>query len=1314
MSLRVLVNRGHNISIRIEIRVMRACFDSWRETRLTEPVEKILFMEPICYVTRMLRIARHINADYECHLCFLGWKNRMHQRRMHSHIGRFVILRRLRAMVSRAFQTLRLFARRRIILMTLGFKVCESNHRSLQRSVFARIQELILMRKTLSTMGHKVATWCARSYMKQALSGWLAAVLSHTTYCQGRIGFIVAERTDRNRKIASIFAWKTIAQNHRRDYQRGHRALRRIGRRRLASSFQQWQSFVFRSRDLSCRERHLLRIFSVGSIRSWFQKWAAKYLYAKSIARMLCGFEAPGIKCMSNSMHVWKMFAARHRMLSRGKRRGLSRCCTKFQTRAFRLWLEKVQDEKRLVRAYKHIRCLLRGSLRLYFQGWMGLYVYTKRIARILMHIESMPHKLLVLSFREWGIYGARQSVLSRGKRRGLSRLSFRVYKLFMGLWLDVIHRKRQLMRANARIMLTIAFSCVHTWFQAWASETCQSKQIEHTRQLVVKKLVVNSKGTILNAWSNYALFRARLVITARRLFSSHILKNKRLVLSIWYEICIRKRRLIRNSSARSSFRTLRRNWQQWINFKMALLSHKRWAHSKIATCLLRFCRRHLQASFLTWSYEVCARRLRGHAENQIRHRSINKRYQLLFFGWDSCSVFDFWKSWCKSRQVLRLLIGRATDKRKIQALHINILAWADVSKISSYQRRACTRKSCGLVLRMTGHTMRACYAVWQGFTTVRRRQKSLDQRIQHKFQRERIAGPFSEWWRLTETKNNKSNLNNRAPSGSGVMRRFGTHPCLFWGMKAVGSLLDRRNLTVKKVGMGIWSDAIFANRKVERELRTLQVRRVHRILRLHFVALLELSQRLSSVRMCMVFGHLKSCDKMVAKQSFVTWSLAVATKQGTRSKHTHIMTRLRRRLNLALLQASWDAWLKAILCKYRGLEHAIHDWDLLSLLDEYGMSQYDAQSLRSALNQNKKLENAVCLLRDAKERTHVIMPAFHKWRRNIGTWMPRAALGQALVRKALVALSPNPPQLAVSSSAAFAITAMGLDDTSAFLSLQQFVHHSKDPAVLYAKVQTMKDVMDRWKWLVRWGRTKRLISWRFSSCKLDLCWKMWCLAVSRSHLLRQAALKIVSWTSVRGKGTYFRAWAITCRKVMHNQMKMAGSDDRRNRMMVQKTLWHWADLTLIKEEIKSNETAQDFANAILHLDARGECDVEIAVRLQSANDAVCEIDTQLERIYAKCAQQMEMAHVYQENSNTDIDTWLDLSASNENVMPSPKGSAILSVGSEDDAHSVQARTAAPMDAAPAREEDSDSKLEQDPFETLEILKSGIAPETCD
>ena len=160
--------------------------------------------------------------------------------------------------------------------------------------------------------------------------------------------------------------------------------------------------------------------------------------------------------------------------------------------------------------------------------------------------------------------------------------------------------------------------------------------------------------------------------------------------------------------------------------------------------------------------------------------------------------------------------------------------------------------------------------------------------------------------------------------------------------------------------------------------------------------------------------------------------------------------------------------------------------------------------------------------------------------------------------------------------------------------------------------------------------------------------------------------------------------------------------------------VWHWADLTLMKEGTNSHETAQDFANAFLHLDARGECDVEIAMRLQSANDAVYEIDSQLERIYAKRAQQMEMAHAHRESSNTDIDTWLEQSASNDNVMPSPKGSAILSVGSEDDAQSVQARTAGPMDAAPTHKEDSNGKLEQDPFEALEILKSGIASETCD
>jgi hypothetical protein len=1328
MSLQSLVNRGHNVSIRIGIRVLRDCFYSWRGTRLTEPVEKVLFMEPICYVTRMLRMARQVNADYECHLCFLGWKNKMHQTRLNSHIGRFIILRRLRAIISWAFQTLRIFARKRTVLMALGFKIGTNKHGTLQRSAFVRIQELILMRKTLSTAGRKIAAWCARSCMKQAFAGWLAAVLLLTTYCQVRIGFIVAQRTDTSTKIAFLSAWRTIAQNQSGTNRRGLRALRRIGRRRLVISIQRWRIFMSCSRELCWKGRHLLSRFSARSIRSWFQKWIAMYLHSKTIARILCGFKTPGMQCISKSMKLWKMYAAHQRIISRGKRRGLLQYCRMLQHHTFRAWYEVMRDRKRLMRVHKKIEFLLHGSLRLYFQGWVRLYVYSKKIARILMNVESTPNKLLAHGFQEREIYRTKQSILCRGKRRGLSRFTFRTCKLYMEIWLNVLKKKRQLVRAKDRIMLKIAVGCPRTWFQAWAGEAGRIRQVEHTRQVAEKRLAVKTKGVILNAWKKYTWFKARLMITARRLFHSQNIKNRRLVVSMWYEICIRKRRVIQQLSSLKSFQTLKRIWQHWIHLKIDSLSYKRWAHAKAATCLLRLCKLHLQASFLTWSYMAYTRRLRKNAEKRIENRSLNKRHRLLFAGLDSWFVFYFWKSWRKNCQVLRCSIGRATARRNAQALRINISAWADVA----FQKRERVHKSCSRVLRMTGHTMRACCAAWRIFTVVRKRQKSVGQRIQQKLQGRRMKKSAMSIW-------SDSLLANRRYKA--VMQRAVTriqHATLASGLlrwqehvlrlrRQQGILeraASRMRVAVVYKAYARWEESAKKVRQVERGLRTIMVRRNHRSLRTQFVALVELSQRLSTVRSCTVFVHLQSCDKMVVKQSFATWSSAVLTKQGTRSMHNHIVRRLRRRLNFGLLQVSWEAWLKGVLCKYSSLKHAVHDWDLLSLLNEYGMSLDEVLSIRSALDENQKLENVARLLQDAKERTRVMVPSFHRWRRNIGTWMPRAALGNALVSKALMALAPNPPTLGVSCSAACAILATGLDDTSALSTLQHLVHSSKDPAIVYSKMRTIKDVMDRWKWLVRWGRTKRLISWRFSECKIKICWKMWCLAVSKSHLLRQAALKLVSWTSVRGKGKCFRAWAIRCRKSVHNQMKVAGSDELRNRVMMQNSFWHWVDLTCSAKETKSHETAEDFANATLQLVAdiapscadrfrpaqvavaRKKSDIEIAAHLQIKN--TCDDLPQSDR------DGMEKCHADQEMEKGPDDqesACLGRSAPHDNLIPSPKGCAILSVGSEDHADPVQAQrgTTDAMAPVPAHEENANGEVELDSFDTLETLKSGIA-----
>ncbi len=1186
MSLQSLVNRGHNVSIRIGIRVLRDCFYSWRETRMTEPVEKLLFMEPICYVTRMLRIARQVNAHYECHLCFLGWRNKMHQTQLHSHMGHFVILRRLRAMLSWAFQTLRIFARKRTVLMALGFKIGTNKHGTLQRSVFVGIQELILMRKTLSTAGRKLAAWCARSCITQAFAGWLAAVLSHITYSQGRIRFIVAQRTDRGTKIAFLSAWRVIAQIQSGTNRRGLRALRRIGRRWLAISLQRWRIFISCSRELSWKERHLLSMFSAGSIRSRFQKWTAMYLHSKTIARILCGFKTPGMQCISKSMKSWKMYAAHQRKSFRGKRRGLLQYCRMLQHHAFRAWYEVMRDRNRLMRVRKKIEFLLHGSLRLYFQGWVRQYVYSKKIARILMNVEGTPNKLLAYSFQEWEIYRAKQSIIYRGNRRGLSRFTFRTCKLYMEIWLNVLKKKRQLVRAKDRIILKIAIGFPRTWFQAWAGEAGRIRQVEHTRQVAVKRVAVKTKGMILNAWKTYTSFKARLMITARRLFHSQNIKNRRLVVSMWYEICIRKRRAIQQLSSRKSFQTVKRACAAWQIFTIV----------------------------------------------RKRQKSVGQRIQ-------------------------HKLHGRRLWVKKL------------------------------------------AMSIWSDALLANRRYKAVIQRVVTRIQHATLASGLLRWQEHV----------------LGLRRQQGI----------LEKVASRMRVAVVYKAYTRWEESAKKMRRVERGLHALKVRRDHRSLRTQFLAVVELSQRLSTVRRCTVFGHLQSCDKMVAKQSFATWSSAVVTKQVTRAKHNHILRRLRRRLNFGLLQASWEAWLKGVLCKYSSLKHAVHDWGLLSLLDEYGTSLDEVLSIRNALNQNQKLENVARLLQDAKERARVIVPSFHRWRRNIGTWMPRATLGNALVSKALMALAPNPPTLGVSNSAACEILATGLDDTSTLSIVQHLIHSSKDPAIVYAMLRTIKDVMDRWKWLVRWGRTKRLISRRFSKCKIEMCLKMWCLAVSKSLLLRQAELKLVSWTSVRGKGKCFRAWAIRCRESVHNQIKVAGSDDRRNRLMMQNGLCHWADLTFSATETKLHETAEDFANATLQLvaDIAQSCpdrfrpvqvavahkksDIAIAAHLQIKNtcDFLPSSDREgMEKGHAN--QEMEKGHADQESA----DAWLDRSAPHDNLMPCPKGCGILSVGSEDDSDPVQAQrgTTDAMAPVPAHEENTNS-VELHSFDTLETLKTGIA-----
>jgi len=275
-----------------------------------------------------------------------------------------------------------------------------------------------------------------------------------------------------------------------------------------------------------------------------------------------------------------------------------------------------------------------------------------------------------------------------------------------------------------------------------------------------------------------------------------------------------------------------------------------------------------------------------------------------------------------------------------------------------------------------------------------------------------------------------------------------------------------------------------------------------------------------------------------------------------------------------------------------------------------------------------------------------MVMPVFHTWRHNIGTWMPRAALGWALASKALLDISPVPPDLHVSdlhvsscmslhvsSSRALATSQSGINNAHPSAAWQ----HLRHPANRYAKVRALQDILLRWEWVVQWGRTKGLIAWRYSSSKMQVCWKVWCLTVSHSHLLRHAALKILSWTSVRDKGTCFRAWAVACRKCISRLHALGDivdyQDDRRVHLLLRDVFGNWTDITRCNDGSKEDVKDDDKDDATLQPE---RCTNEHTNGLQGISEAG-----------SFCA--------------------LPLSTAFCALISSPKGSAISQVDSDDD-----------------------------------------------
>lgn len=223
------------------------------------------------------------------------------------------------------------------------------------------------------------------------------------------------------------------------------------------------------------------------------------------------------------------------------------------------------------------------------------------------------------------------------------------------------------------------------------------------------------------------------------------------------------------------------------------------------------------------------------------------------------------------------------------------------------------------------------------------------------------------------------------------------------------------------------------------------------------------------------------------------------------------------------------------ILTRSQGLSSTMHDAERQCLACGHGASHDNVQHF--AMLQRRRLGKSLRMLSQAKERLRVLIRALHHWGRITGTWISRQSLCEALACKALLAISPVPPHLHSTSGM---IGAKRDDGEEAVVDHEYIARH---PTLLYAKVRTLKQAMDRWEWMVRWRRTKLHLRRRHRDGALHVSWKVWCLAISQLHLFRHAALKIIWWTSVRYKGMCFRAWAVKSRHAISTRERSLWKD---------------------------------------------------------------------------------------------------------------------------------------------------------------------------
>ena len=475
------------IACRINLRLTRIIFISWKEMRMVPTTSKVLFMEPICHVTQMLRLSNLRNVEDRTRLVYLHWKQRTKRAIVHAHLGRWVIMRRLRALVAMTFKALRQNLSRYNAIHSFALKIEDTSTRSLATQCMKCLYTYSRNRRLLLTVGLRVATNGLRRLVKRILLAWLTSLARRSQdACDARMRIILYRRSQRRGLTHCVLQWYRMVR-HQRLLRRNEGILNRKNFvRRATDCLQAWHADVVNSRVLSRKQGLLFRSFATASLRPLFCFWARTAVLHSRLAVLSGRLSSSEVfKTKFLILNVWnglvKRWDAVHSLNQRISTKLLRQVLQMWmdfnmECLHHRSWSEQTRQQANLER---HQFLSSKRKIQQAFSVWLSCMYLRKHHAFIAKQIQLKSlEKRYRLMFASWNA----GSVLEVWKLwHSLCRITSRTRRY-----------KNLLMRANALLLRALCqnWRCtlrvnkrlrqLHARMQEFCSRECQARAFAH------------------------------------------------------------------------------------------------------------------------------------------------------------------------------------------------------------------------------------------------------------------------------------------------------------------------------------------------------------------------------------------------------------------------------------------------------------------------------------------------------------------------------------------------------------------------------------------------------------------------------------------------------------------------------------------------------------------------------------------------------------------------------------------------------------------------------------------------------------------